>query len=187
MATYGVTDRCTGGTASADIVNGGNAAANAFDNNESTYWERPAATALPGWIKYDFGAGVLWAISKLSVLLYSSGSCTWRAFTVNGSNNNSDWTELASLEAANTFLGYQTFTWTNRTKYRYIKIIITTDYRAGDNYCSTFEIQMFEGIYPAGGLGFGNPWMFLKDAWEKHDKLWAPKGLILPKDLSFQI
>jgi len=38
---------------------------------------------------------------------------------------------------------------------------------------------------PAGGFGFGNPWMFLKDAWEKHDKLWKPKGLILPKDLGF--
>jgi len=28
---------------------------------------------------------------------------------------------------------------------------------------------------PSGGLGYGNPWIFLKDMWEKHDRLWKPK------------
>jgi hypothetical protein len=37
----------------------------------------------------------------------------------------------------------------------------------------------------SGGFGFGNPWMFLKDMREKHDKLWTPK-LVLPK-LGYQI
>jgi hypothetical protein len=34
----------------------------------------------------------------------------------------------------------------------------------------------------AGGFGYGNPWMFMKDMWEKHDKLWTQKKLILPKE-----
>jgi hypothetical protein len=38
-----------------------------------------------------------------------------------------------------------------------------------------------------GFSGVSNPWIFLKDMWEKHNKLWTPKGLILPKDLGFQI
>jgi len=33
--------------------------------------------------------------------------------------------------------------------------------------------------------GVSNPWIFLKDVLEKHDKLWTPKGLVLPKDLGF--
>jgi len=39
----------------------------------------------------------------------------------------------------------------------------------------------------AGGFSGGQPWIFMKDMWEKHNKLWAPKGLLLPKDLGFQM
>jgi hypothetical protein len=45
--------------------------------------------------------------------------------------------------------------------------------------------------YSKSGTGFSgvsNPWVFMKDVWENHNKLWTPKKkLILPKDLSFQI
>lgn len=48
------------------------------------------------------------------------------------------------------------------------------------------------GIYSAekiksGGFSGFSPWIFMKDMWEKHNKLWTPKGLVLPKDLGFQI
>jgi hypothetical protein len=48
----------------------------------------------------------------------------------------------------------------------------------------TADISQFYRGPRRGGFGFGNPWTFFKDAWEKHDKLWKPK-LILPKDLGF--
>ena len=181
MADYGIIDRCTGGAATADQNSAGHLPSAAFDDNDSTYWERTGTTALPAWLKYDFGAGVTWAIGKMTALLYATGGCSWRAFTVNGSNNDSNWTELASLEAADS-AALQTFTWINQVKYRYIKIIITSDYRGADNYCSTYEVSMYE-LLPSGS-GF---FIFLCEAWRKHNKLWKPKGLIIPKDLGFQM
>lgn len=47
-------DQCSGGTASASTVNGGNVAANGFDNNNATYWEATGNTNQ--WLKYDFGS-----------------------------------------------------------------------------------------------------------------------------------
>ena len=34
-----------------------------------------------------------------------------------------------------------------------------------------------------GGFGFGNPWIFMKEAREKHDKLWKPKGILVPEGI----
>jgi len=34
----------------------------------------------------------------------------------------------------------------------------------------------------AGGFSGFSPWIFMKDMWEKHNKIWTPKGLILPKE-----
>jgi hypothetical protein len=35
------------------------------------------------------------------------------------------------------------------------------------------------------GLAIGSPWIFLKEAYNRHKKLWTQKGLTLPKDLGF--
>lgn len=177
MPTYGTTDRFTGGTASADSVSGGYVAANACDDNNSTNWYPSAGT--PNWWKYDFGASVAWAISKITI--YSSTTGRINAFSVAGSNNDSSYTTLYSGNHAND-TNLQTFTFTNRTKYRYIKITATSHHGTGTGITET---QAFEGIYPSGGLGIGNPWVFLKDIWDKHKKLWTPEGLKLPKDLGF--
>ena len=152
MATYGITDRCTGGTATAD-QNDGNLPSAAFDDNNSTYWQRTGATALPAWLKYDFGAGVTWAIGKMTALLYATGGGSWKDFTVQGSNNDSTWITLYTGVAADS-AALQTFTWINQVKYRYIKINITSDYRGADNYCSAYEVSMYEGIYLGNAFFF---------------------------------
>lgn len=36
-----------------------------------------------------------------------------------------------------------------------------------------------------GGIAIGSPWIFLKEAFNRHKKLWTPEGLKLPKDLGF--
>ena len=40
--------------------------------------------------------------------------------------------------------------------------------------------RAYNGV--GGGFSSGQPWIFMKDMWEKHNKLWKPKGLILPKE-----
>jgi len=179
MAKYGTTDRCSGGTASADSVGDGLVAANAVDNNITTRWRANYGT-FPHWWKYDFGAGTIWAISKVTVkcLNYTTNTCM-TDFTIQGSNNDSDYSILyTGVHADNEDV--QTFTFINRTKYRYIKINITTGVSA-EKVGDIAEIEMFEGIYPSGAF-----LLFLSEAFKNHDRLWTPqKKLILPKDLGF--
>jgi len=179
---YGTIDRCTGGVASADSETNG-AAASAFDNNDATFWA--GSDGLPHYIIYDFGAGVSYAISKLTALLFATSGCMWKDFTVSGKIDGGSIFDTLYTGVAADIATLQTFTWVNKTRYRYIKTNITTDYRASAHYATAYELAMFEGLYP-GGFGFGSPMIFLKDMWDKHNKLWAPKGLILPKDLSLQ-
>jgi len=185
MPTYGTTDRCTGGVASADSITGGYVAANACDDDAGTFWAS-ANTAFPHWWKYDFGAGITWRISQLTIKAGIVGtSIGIKDFTLQGSKDDSNWTVLYTGQQANN-TDIQTFSFINKNLYRYCMINITTDWEAGYEMTYLNEVQMFEGIYPGGGLGIGNPWIFMKDMWEKHDKLWKPK-LILPKDLGFQM
>ena len=180
MARYGITDRLTGGTPTANDATYG-AVVNAVDNNEATHWQTNTSK-IPAWFKYDCGAGVIWAFGKLRCKPYGS-SYGPNAFNVTSSNNDSDYTTLYTGNMANNS-NWQEFTWINSIKYRYIKINITSSYEVG-NSVAVYEFEAMEMI-KVGGLGIGNPWIFMKDMWEKHDKLWQPK-LILPKDLEFQI
>ncbi len=150
MATYGTTDRLTGGTPTGTS---GGTIANAVDNNVSTYWAPTGA--VPIYFKYDCGVGVNWAFSKLRAYNYLDQGIN--AFNVTLSNDDSNWTTVYSGNMANNE-NWQDFTWTNRTKYRYININITSDYYPGS--LAVYEFEAFEGIYPAGGLGIGNPYIF---------------------------
>ena len=182
---YGTTDRCTGGTPTADSQYDVNyPPSHTFDSNDATWWN--SGVTLPHWIKYDFGAAVSWKISKVTI---KSGQAAQNAispktFTIEGSNNDSDFDVLDTQTNLDNWsaLETRTFTFTNKINYRYIKINITVTEQG--SYAGANEIDMFEGIYVAGGFSGGQPWIFMKDMWEKHNKLWIPK-LILPKDLGF--
>ncbi|MHB1125329.1 MAG: discoidin domain-containing protein [Ramlibacter sp.] len=100
MATYGTTDRCTGGTAIEDGHYDVYVVANAFDDNNTTFWESPN-TACPHYAGYDFGAGVSWKISKVVIRPFGGGRGT-NAFTINGSNNGVDYTQLYSGNCTDT-------------------------------------------------------------------------------------
>jgi len=47
------------------------------------------------------------------------------------------------------------------------------------------EVSLPDLFGSKGGFGFGQPWIFLKQAYDRNKKLWTPKGLILPQDLGF--
>ena len=153
MATYGTTDRFTaGGTITEDLLHEGSyVPANAIDNNDATHW-LSNVSACPHWLKYDFGVGVAWTISKVTIDQNIAASRGGNAFTVNGSNDDSSYTQLYSGNLAND-TNLQTFTFINRVKYRYIKIIFTSSY-AGDGQVGVSEMQSFEGIYYGGSFLF---------------------------------
>ena len=92
----------------------------AFDGNDTTYWESDAG--VPGWIKYDFGAGRI--LSGYSIFGIDVPTNSPTAWTLAGSNNDSDWTTLDSQSGQNT-RSVQTYHFKNIVSYRYYRLTVS--------------------------------------------------------------
>lgn len=148
---YGA-DILTGGTPSADNELGaGYEADKGCDNNESTRWTT-ADLAPPHWWKYDLGSGVTKTVRKLRIItFYDANGALMKDFTLQGSNNDSDYTVIYTGQQANNG-SWQEYTFANDTAYRYYKINITTHWRSGDNYTGFFEAEMMELLATGGAF-----------------------------------
>jgi hypothetical protein len=137
---YGV-DFLNDGTPTADSELGaGNSASKAFDNSIATYWLSDDS-AFPHWVKYDLGFGIIKKARKLRMYPESPQA---RAFTLEGSNDDIDWTELLSEEAANVS-EWQEWEFDNTVPYRYYKITVTSNY-SEDTYAGILELELMEAI-----------------------------------------
>ena len=135
----------TGGTISASSNAGAPyVEANGLDGNLTTYWASDGG-AYPKWWKYDLGSGITKIARKLKFYTYIDGAGgILKNFTLQGSNDNSNWTTVYTGLATNTGDVWQTFMFDNITAYRYYKINCTDNYRS-DNYVGFYEIRLFEG------------------------------------------
>jgi hypothetical protein len=145
--SYGTTF-CIGGTASADSVNGGEIAANAFDNNTATFWTS-ALIAMPHWLKYDLSAGITKIGRKYRITPRRSGDSNGvpKDFKLQGSNDDSIWTDLDSQ--TNQSWADDTpkeYTFSNSTAYRYYRLYITNSF--GGTYVQIKELEIMEYIEP---------------------------------------
>lgn len=96
--------------------NGSYPKSNAFDRNISTYWQANLTTA-GQWLGKDFGGQV--ALTKVGVRMdYSSGRIN--AYLIEGSNDGSNWTTVASGNFTNAS-GEQAVTFAEAT-YRYWRV-----------------------------------------------------------------
>ena len=132
------------GTASADSErpNAGRwVAANAFDNDEATAW-MSTNTPFPHWVKYDLGSGVSKTARRLRLKpMFYNGHSYLADFKLQGSNNDSDWTDIISETAADTE-DWQEWEFENNTAYRYYRIYATSSYQ--DLWASIKEIELME-------------------------------------------
>ncbi len=127
----------TGGTPSAESIYSGTYSADkACDNNDGTWW---LSNDVPDWWKYDLGVGVTKTVVKLEFTSHAVGYSP-NAFTLQGSNNDVDWTTIYTGNGADT-PNLQTFIFSNSTAYRYYRVNITTCY--GGNI-SIKEFDMYE-------------------------------------------
>jgi len=113
----------------------------AVDDNTSTAWDTNPADPLPHWWKYDLGSGVTKIAKKLRI---NRHSFTWtvKDFILQGSNNDSDWTELMSGTIGAT-AGWYEWTFSNNTAYRYYRLWITSGY---GSEMAINEIELMEEI-----------------------------------------
>lgn len=137
------TNVLTGGTASASSYYGTLVPANAVDGNTGTIWY--ADDAWPSWLKYDLGAGVTKTVTRIRIYTKPSNGCLSN-FSLEGSNNDSDWTSLGTRAATNTS-GWQEFSFSNSTAYRYYRLYITSSH--GPAGPDLYEWQAFESSAPS--------------------------------------
>jgi len=155
----GYTSDVTGsGTASADQEynngDGTGAASKTFDDNTDTEgWGNN--NSLPTWLKYDFGASNEKTITKYTLFRSTNQTGGWNSdnyspknWTIEGSNDNSNWTtvdtqtnQLVSPGAAKS-----EYTFSNDTAYRYYRINISAAYSG--TWINITEVEMMESLPP---------------------------------------
>lgn len=110
----GGADQCSGGTASASTVLGGNSASNAFDNNPSeTRWQSGTGFAAE-WIQYHFATPVAvseFAYTTYAVIIGTAGAGP-DAIELQYSDNGVDFATLHSFTPAAWVSSPQTQTFT---------------------------------------------------------------------------
>ncbi len=130
-------DFLAGGTASADSVDGFDAADRAVDNNNETYWNS-TSTAFPHWWKYDLGDGVKKMARKIYIRSSSNQLKDWK---LQGSNNDADWTDILPRSEAKG-ASPVAVEFENSTAYRYHRIYFTSSYL--NRYNNIYEVKLFD-------------------------------------------
>lgn len=120
----------------------------AFDGTTSTKWYN-SATSFPGWLQYNFGAGVNRTVVRYDVS--SANDLPQRdpsAWLFQASNNGSTWTTLDTQSAQTFSSRYQAQSYwiTNSTAYQYYRLYITTNYYMLTNHSvtSAYGVQLSE-------------------------------------------
>jgi len=114
----------------------------AFDGSTSTYW-RASSTAAGQWLQIDLGEAITAAKFRWYVNSYRP-----RAFILQGSNNEQDWTTLHEAESPNT-AGWHEFIFENNTAYRYYRWTLNSRW---SSYYYIYEVELF-GWQPVGNEG----------------------------------
>jgi len=109
------------GTVSASTTNGSTYDAfKALDKSSSTSW---MATAFPAWLKYDFGYTV--KICSYTIDSRARTDLAPKTWTLEGSLNNTDWTNLDSQNNITSWGIINTYNIASPGSYKYYRITIT--------------------------------------------------------------
>lgn len=136
--SYGV-NLCTGGTATAsDQYSALYDPPKGADGNQGSWWESTGNP--PHWWKYQFTAAK--AVTKARLLL--GHTLGLKDFTIDGSNDNTNWTTVYTGQAAQS-TAWQEFTFTNATAYLYMRLNGTTVWVATNSF-RFVEVEMMESL-----------------------------------------
>lgn len=140
------TELTTGGTASALGENTPTeGAAQAFDDNASTKWLHFTGSAT--WLKYDFGSGVAWLVTKYALTSANDDDTRDpKDWELQGSNDNSSWTTVDTITgetfASRGLRKEYTCDTPGTTAYRYYRLYINANNGNG-SITQLAEIQLY--------------------------------------------
>ena len=150
FATGGLTNRATGGTASASSNPvSGEAASYAFDGSTSTKWLGTTVSTSPvAWLQYQFGSGSSYAITQYKITSANdTPSRDPKSWQLCGSNDGTSWTTL-DTQTNQSFSGRfvtNSYSFSNSTAYKYYRLKITANNGSTEtNLGGTGLIQLSE-------------------------------------------
>jgi hypothetical protein len=120
----------------------------AFDNNESTYWWSTHTPSVQ-WLKVDLGAGVTKVAKKLTI------KCDAKSIYLQGSNNNSSWTDICLIENPDNNSVYE-YTFNNTVGYRYYRFYTDTNDYLGTRI---YEVELMEATQTPGTYALTGTWV----------------------------
>jgi len=107
----------------------------ALDNNLGTRWQTPSS-GIPGWFTANFGT--LQILGKIRVYTIT-GQYPVSAYTIQGSNDNSNWTDVISGTIATGTTQWTDIIFTPAT-FQYWRFYVTA---GTSNYATIYEIQYY--------------------------------------------
>ena len=146
-ASYGSTVITSGLTTSGEdgsVTNTGNAIDNDTGTLASLSVPLPAGSK---WWKVDMGAGNAKTVTKATIHWQNNSDISnyLSGVTIEGSNNDSDYTELLNDTSGATANQSKDYTWTNSTAYRYLRVKVKSQNTASGNAnLHIVEIDFFE-------------------------------------------
>jgi hypothetical protein len=140
-------DVTSGETFSASSTGSTGAVSQAFDNSTAHGWG--TSSSATGWVKVDFGVSDERTIVQYTMIGYTaavnSAAKSPRDFTLQGSNNDSDWTTLNTQTGVTWSDGQKReYSFSNSTAYRYYKVDITAN--NGDSEVVIVELELIPGV-----------------------------------------
>lgn len=106
----------------------------ATDNNGGTYWQSSTKSGNQ-WVKVDFGSEKI--IVGTALEPRDSSGATVTDFRIEGSNNDSTWTDLTGTLTHGNNANLETFNFSNTTAYRYYRIFLISAITSFDYYSIT--------------------------------------------------
>lgn len=119
---------------------------NTIDGFDDTYWNSDTDVEYQNvWVKYKFKSII--KINKLKIKIRASGSDSYFASgKIQGSNNNSTWTDLCTLSSSSQLVEV---TLNTSEAYRYYRVVASTTSSSRSIYLYEVQVTEFEGYSQA--------------------------------------
>jgi len=136
-SSYGTIDATVsmGAGSNSNMIDGGTT----MNNSDSVQFSTEAASGLKIWIDLGSGNSKIWTGAKWT---HEANSLTHGTWKYQGSNNNTDWTDLSSNFILNNNTTTTETTWSNTTAYRYIRMLGVSGNIAGSPWMQEWELRV---------------------------------------------